>query len=337
MSHAPSPHYAARRRAALVSLVVGVGMLGGKWAAYLLTGSHAILSDALESVVHVVATAFALASIVLSGRPPSAKYPYGYGKIAYFSAGFEGGLIALAAVAILYEAIRGLIWGQELRRLDLGLVLIFLASAINLALGLMLVRQGRRTHSLILVADGQHVLTDAYTSFGVVAGVALVRMTGWNWLDGAVAIAVAVNILWTGYHLVREGVTGLMDRADFALLSRIVAALQAGRRPGWIDLHQLRAWQAGDRTFVDFHLVVPPHLTVVELHQINDDCHLLLRDLPGEATEVIIHFDPDRPDAPFDPHTPWTVESAVRTPGPPSNDQLPHPTAKETSQKAHSP
>jgi len=306
---------ASRRTAVLLSLGVGLAMLAGKWFAYVLTGSDAILSDALESIVHVMATGFASVSIVLSARPPDRKYPYGYGKIEFFSAGFEGAMIFLAALAILHQAGVGLLLGRELRQLDLGVLIILLASVANLALGLFLVRRGKRTGSLILEADGHHVLTDSWTSFGVVAGVALVLATGWSWLDGAVAIAVGLNILWAGSRLVRAGVAGLMDRADPAVLARIVAALQEGRRPGWIDLHQLRQWTAGDRTFVDFHLVVPEPWTVGQLHDTHDACRDLLRQALGPATEVIIHFDPDRPDlsgAAANP--PWTVAEAIRVP-----------------------
>jgi cation diffusion facilitator family transporter len=315
MNPASSPP-GSRRRAALLSLGVGLGMLVGKWFAYVMTGSDAILSDAMESVVHVAATGFAFVSILLSERPPDRKYPYGYGKIAFVSAGFEGAMILLAALAILYEAGRGLWFGRELRQLDRGVLIILLASAVNLALGLYLVRLGRRTGSLILEADGAHVLTDSWTSFGVVAGVLLVLWTGRTWLDGAVAIAVGLNILWTGGVLVRAGLSGLMDRADPALLARIVAALQEGRRPGWIDLHQLRQWTAGDRTFVDFHLVVPEAWTVGQLHDTHDACRDLLRKSLGPDTEVIIHFDPDRPELSSALEArPWTVSGAVRVPG----------------------
>ncbi|WP_435015929.1 cation diffusion facilitator family transporter [Tundrisphaera sp. TA3] len=309
------PDTSSRRWAALLSLGVGVLMLAGKWVAYLLTGSNAILSDALESVVHVAATAFAFASIVLNARPPDAAYPYGYGKISYFSAGFEGALIALAGAVIVYEAGDGLIHGAELTRLDAGMAIILAASVANLALGLYLLRAGKRSNSLILIADGHHVLADSYTSFGVVLGVGLVLATGLTWLDGVVALIVGVNILWTGYGLVREGFSGLMDRADPSLLDRIVSALQAGRQPGWIDIHLLRAWQAGDRTFVDFHLVVPEDWTVGLLHEANHACDDLLRAALGDAAEVNIHFDPDRPGA-YDARRPWTVATAIRQASP---------------------
>jgi cation diffusion facilitator family transporter len=303
------------RTAAVVSLVVGGVLLGAKWVAYWLTGSHAILSDALESIVNVAASGFALVSVVLSARPPDPKYPYGYGKIAYFSAGFEGGLIALAACAIVYEAVQGLVYGQALRQLDLGIGIIAVASLVNLALGLGLVRVGRRTQSLILTADGQHILADAYTSFGVVAGVGLVRLTGRQWLDGLVALLVGLNLLRTGYGLVREGIIGLMDRADPAMLGRVVEALQAERQPGWIDLHQLRAWQAGDRVFLDFHLVVPDHWTVSQVHDTHVRCREVLQRALGVPNEIIIHFDPERDDG-FDEESKraWTLPDAVRVP-----------------------
>ena len=294
MGYVPNPYSALRRRAALISLVVGVFMLCGKWTAYLVTGSHAILSDALESIVHIAATGFALLSIILSERPPDPKYPYGYGKITYFSAGFEGGLIALAALAIFYEAGQGLFQKLPLTRLDIGFSIILVASIVNLLLGLWLIQQGNESKSLVLVADGKHVLSDAYTSFGVVVGVALVWATNIRWLDSVVAILLGVNILWTGYQLVREAVLGLMDRADNGLLTTIISALQEVRPEGWLDIHQLRAWSAGDKTFVDFHLVVPLDWTVTRLHESHDLARTTIRNVLGPSTDIIIHFDPEQ-------------------------------------------
>ncbi|MDB5353352.1 MAG: putative Co/Zn/Cd cation transporter [Planctomycetota bacterium] len=308
-------NFSPGRRAALLSLVVGLAMLGGKWAAYLMTGSHAILSDALESIVHIAATGFALLSVILSERPPDPKYPYGYGKITYFSAGFEGGLIALAALAIFYEAVQGLILHEPLKRLGVGFVIILTASVVNLILGLWLIRLGKKTRSLILEADGKHVLADSYTSFGVVLGVALVGMTRIRWLDPLIAILVGVNILRTGYVLVQESIRGLMDRADPQLLQQIVAALQGVRHEGWLDVHQLRAWRAGDRTFVDFHLVVPGDWSVVRLHEAHDRARNILRETLGEPTDIIIHFDPEQARPPSKPPgSPWSLAEAVRVP-----------------------
>lgn len=304
------------RGGAVLSLVVGLALVAGKWGAYVLTGSHAILSDALESVVNVLAAGFALVCVLLSERPPDPKYPYGYGKIAYFSAGFEGGLIALAALAIFYESAQGFVRHEPLRRLDLGLSLVLASGLVSLALGRWLIGQGRRVGSLILEADGRHVQADAVTSLGVLVGVGLVRLTGWVWIDPAIALVVGLSLLGTGGRLAREAVTGLMGRADPELLTRIVTALEEARRPGWIDLHHLRAWQAGDRRFVDFHLVVPRTWTVVHLHEANDLCLEALRRALGEPTEIIIHFDPDRPELRDDlPGPPWTVATAVRIPG----------------------
>ncbi len=307
--------HALRKRAALISLSVGVILLAGKWAAYALTDSRAILSDALESIVNVAAAGFAFTSILLGSRPPDPKYPYGYGKIDYFSAGFEGGLILLASCMMIVEGVRGLWEGVVPHQLDLGLLIVVGASVANLVLGRWLVRLGRRTGSLVLEADGHHVLADAYTSFGVVAGVGLVRLTRLPWLDGLVAIVVALNILRTGWRLVRAGITGLMDRADPSLLTRIVVALQGARQGGWVDLHQLRAWQAGDRVFVDFHMVVPPSWSVGQLHEAINACRSAVREALGPACEVQIHFDPDTPhhaeQAPGR-EAPWTVDSATR-------------------------
>ena len=187
-----------RLGAGLVSLIVGSALLGAKYVAYRLTGSTAILSDAMESIVNVVAAIFALGGLVFAGRPADRSHPYGHGKIEFFSAAFEGGMIAFAAVIIVYEAGRSLLQGVEVRALDLGLLITAGAGLMNLALGGFLVRTGRRHHSLTLVADGQHVLSDFWTSLGVVIGLFLVRMTGLPWLDPLVAAVVGINLAWTG-------------------------------------------------------------------------------------------------------------------------------------------
>ncbi len=281
-----------RRNAALLSLVVGGAMFVMKTSAYFITGSAAILSDAMESVVHVLATSIAFYSIVLVGRPADREHPYGYGKVEYFSAGAEGLLIVLAAVAICYEAVGDLIKGPHLRALDLGAWVIGAAGVINFLLGWHLVRTGRKTNSLVLIADGKHVLTDSYTSIGVLAGVILVAITGLELRDPLVAIAVALNIVHTGYQLLSQSIRGLMNTSDPATLERIVEVVNRSRTRDMIDLHRLRAWSAGERRFIDFHLTLPSYLQLHRVHGIEDTLRRAISGAFEEQAEVMIHIDP---------------------------------------------
>jgi cation diffusion facilitator family transporter len=283
---------ALRKRAAVTSVVVGMLMLFMKTGAYVITNSAAVLSDALESVVHVIATLVALYSIILIGRPADSQHPYGYGKAEYFSAGLEGALIVIAAIAIIVEAVRDIISGSALRQLDLGVIVIASAGAINLVLGLYLVRTGKQTNSLAVVADGKHVLTDSYTSIGVVIGLLLVGLTGWTLLDPLFAIGVASNIIATGYRLVSESVRGLMNISDPETMQRVVDTLNRIRTPVMLDVHRLRGWKSGERLFIDFHLALPEDLRLRDLHDVQDHIHEALRDEFGGEVDVMIHFDP---------------------------------------------
>lgn len=278
-------------RAARLSLAVGFGQLILKVAAFALTGSAAILSDATESVVHQFAIGFALFSVYLSSRPPDRSHPYGHGRIEYFSAGFEGAMIVLAAVFIAYDAISKIIRGAQPTTLDLGATLIAASAAINLVLGLHLIRVGRRTGSLTLVADGQHILSDSLTSVAVVVGLVLVLVTGWTILDPVIALLVACNILYVGGRLIYKSVTGLMDAADLSLLSGIVQALESARKPGWIEVHRLRAHLMGGTRFIDLHLTVPRFWDVERTHETADELTRTLESAQS-ATELIAHLDP---------------------------------------------
>ena len=206
-----------------VSLAVGFLMLGTKVLAYGMTGSAAILSDAAESVVHVVAVSFAAYSLWLSRKPPDPTHHYGHEKIAFFSAGFEGAMIVLAAVYIVYASIHRLIAGPKLENLGAGALLVLVAGLINGALGGYLVWVGNKHQSLILEADGKHVLTDCWTSLGVIVGLGLTMLTGWLRFDPVVAILVALNILWMGSKLIRQSIGGLMDEVDPIVESQIRA------------------------------------------------------------------------------------------------------------------
>jgi len=316
----------ARIRAGRVSLVVGSAIFVGKLAAYLLTGSTAVLSDALESVVNVVAAALLLYSLAVAARPADHSHPYGHGKVEFFSAGVEGTLIAVAATLVLIEAGRSLWFGPSLRRIDLGLLLFTGLTAMNGALGLYLLQIGRRTHSLALHADGLHILTDVVTSLGILAGLSAVWLTGWAVLDPLVAIAVALNILRTGWTLLRAAVGGLMDEADDELLRSMAQALEEKRASWMIDVHSLRAWRSGAFQHVDLHVTVPRYYDAERLHHIDGEVTDQLLAAVGRAGDVIVHFDPCRPRecpgcgvpdcpvraSPFRRRDPLTLERATR-------------------------
>ena len=282
----------ARLRAVVISLAVSVVLLAAKYQAYRLTGSTAILSDALESIVNVVAAVFAIGALIFAGRPADRNHPYGHGKMEFMSAAFEGGLIAFAALVIVYEVVVSLTHGVELRALDVGLAIVLGAGLVNLALGYYLVRAGRRYDSLTLLADGRHVLADFYTSAGVVVGLLLVRITGLAWLDPLVAAVVALNLMWTGVRLIRQASAGLLDEEDPALLDRLLQVLQPHLGQGVIRIHHLRAIRAGRFHHVDAHLVVPEFWSVERSHELAEDVgERVVKEL-GVEGEMTLHTDP---------------------------------------------
>lgn len=305
----------ARRRAATLSLVVGVAILGLKMTAWVMTGSATILSDALESVVHVIATAFMFGFFIWSQRPPDDDHPYGHGSAAHLSIGFEGGMILLAGLAVLWQAGNALWSGRQPEDLGWGLGLVGAAAAINLVLGLYLIRTGRRTRSEILVADGQHVLSDVWTSTGVVVGVGVmvfIPVGPWRgWIDGGLAVILAGIIIGTAVMLIRKAISGIMDEADQAKIHTVVAALAEIREPEWLDVHNLRLRSAGDRVFVDFHMTVPGNWSIERAHQSMDriEEHVLAK-LQAEGT-VLVHL--DYPHLHGDP-TPIPPEQWLATP-----------------------
>ena len=279
-----------KKKAALISLFVGFGMFAAKISAYLITGSSAIFSDAAESVVHVIATSMALYSIILSSRPPDKSHLYGHGNIEYFSAGIEGFLIVLAALTIIYTSAEDIILGAKPDKLGTGTLIIGIAGAINLFLGFYLIKKGKQTNSLALVADGKHVLTDSYTSIGVIIGLILVMFTDFYLLDPLFAIAVAINILYTGYKLVRESIGGLMNETDPETLQKIIDLFLRMRKNFWIDLHHLRFWRSAEKVFIDFHLTIPYYFDIKTSHLEEEDVVDELNKIFPEA-QVRIHFD----------------------------------------------
>ncbi|HNQ89937.1 MAG TPA: cation diffusion facilitator family transporter [Verrucomicrobiota bacterium] len=270
-SAASEPAAEANRRALrfamTLSLVIGCLLLLIKWGAYLLTGSSAILSDAAESVVHVAAVAFAFYSLRLSHRPADASHLYGHTKIAFFSAGFEGAMIILAALYIIYQSIQKWIVGLHLENLGLGTLLTILAAVVNGGLGAYLLWMGKRRQSLILCANGRHVLTDVWTSLAAVVGLLLVQITGWLPWDPICGLAMAVNILVSGAGLVRSASAGLMDSADPEVGRRLTALLDRITAERNVTYHQLRHRNIGDAHWIELHLLFPEGISLAEAHR----------------------------------------------------------------------
>lgn len=274
-----------------LSLFVGVLMLVGKSAAYLLTGSSAILADTAESVVHVVAIAFAAFSLRLSTKPAAPTFLYGYERISFFSAGFEGAMIVLAAFAIIVTSVRQWLEGLRLENLGAGTLLVLAAALINAVLGWYLLRTGRRVNSLILEANGKHVLTDSWTSFGVILALVLVLLTRWLPFDPLIAIAVALNILWSGGHLIWRSAQGLLDYSDPNAGREIREKLDAICAELGVAYHGLRFRTTGYRQLIEVHLLFPRDTSVGDAHRLATAVEERLpSELPMPA-EVVTHLE----------------------------------------------
>ncbi len=260
---------------AWLSIGAAVLTIGMKSAAYLLTGSVGLLSDALESVVNLVAAILALIALTAAAKPADERHHFGHGKAEYLSAGAEGVMIVVAAGLIVYTAIERLINPRPLEELGIGLAVTLLATAINGAVGLALLRQGRRHRSMTLVADGKHLMTDVYTSVGVIVGVGLVAVTGWLPLDSLVALAVGANILWTGFVLIRGAGRGLLDHAlPDEDSERVVGVLRGfvDRYPaGELEFHGLQTRESGRDQFVSVHVLVPGAWSVARAHDLVEE------------------------------------------------------------------
>jgi cation diffusion facilitator family transporter len=289
----------------LTAFVVGIGLMVMKFLGYWITGSSAILSDALESIINVVASGFGLGSIVFSAKPADDSHPYGHGKIEFFSAGFEGALIICAAVGIFFEGIKQILYPQDLPNLERGIFFLVIAGLGNLALGLALLRVSKRTKSLVLEADGKHLLTDVYTSGAVLIGVAVVYFTGWFRFDGMVACFAGANIIFWGVKLLRQAIRGLMHASDPELLDEICEILSRHKKDLWIDVHRLRAWRAGKQVHVDFHLVLPREVPLEVAHREVKQLEIVFAENFGGNAEILIHLDPCAdPECPVCNHDP---------------------------------
>ena len=291
----PGSHAHSLTRWAWLSIGAAVLTIGMKSAAYLLTGSVGLLSDALESVVNLVAAVLALIALTAAAKPADERHHFGHGKAEYLSAGAEGVMIVVAAGLIVYTAIERLINPRPLEELGIGLAVTLAATVINGVVGLLLLRQGRRHRSMTLVADGKHLMTDVYTSIGVIVGVGLVAVTGWLPLDSLVALAVGANILWTGFILIRNSGRGLLDHAlPGEETDRVLAVLRSfvDRYPaGELEFHGLQTRESGRDRFVSVHVLVPGSWSVSRAHDLVEDVEAAVRDALPDA-QVHTHLEP---------------------------------------------
>lgn len=279
-------------RVAAFSIVVAFATMAIKYLAYVKTGSVALYSDALESIVNVVTAVVALTMIRISRRPADRRHQFGHHKAEYLSAVIEGVLIVIAALAILKEAYVALLTPRTLTDVPIGLLISAVAMALNGAWAAFLIRWGGRQKSPALVADGWHLLTDVVTSAGVLVGLGLAAMTGWSVLDPLLAAVVALNILWAGWRVMRSSMSGLLDEAVAGEIAQRIRNVIKSNADGALEAHDIRTRSAGPATFIEFHLVVPAAMTVLEAHRICDRLERAIeREIDG--AEVLIHVEPE--------------------------------------------
>jgi len=271
--------------------VVSVLLLSIKFLAYYTTHSVSILTDALESIVNVVAGLIGLYSLYVAAKPRDKDHPYGHGKAEFLSAAVEGTLIGSAGAIILYKSIQTLINPVKLQQIDYGIWLVAATALVNYVMGYFCLKTGKRNNSLALISSGRHLQSDTLSTVGIIAGLILLYFTNLNWIDSVVAILFGVIIIITGYRILRKSIAGIMDEADTGLLSRFVEVLNSSRRENWIDLHNLRVIKYGSILHVDCHLTVPWYLNVHEAHREIDALAGLVRKEFGESLELFVHSD----------------------------------------------
>lgn len=312
-------------RLQLMVTIIGVVLFIVKLVAWQLTRSVSILTDALESTVNVVAGLISLYSLYIAAKPRDEDHPYGHGKAEFVSAAVEGSLISIAGLLIIYKSILTLNGASTLEKLDSGIILVMITAAANYALGMTLVKAGKKNHSLALIASGKHLQTDTYSTLGIVAGLTLIYFTGWNILDPIIAIGFALFIMYTGYTIIRSSIEGIMDKADMDLLKQLVDFLNGHRRDNWIDLHNVRIIKFGSVLHLDAHLTVPWYLNVHQAHDEVDELSRIIRQEFGESLELFIHTDGcldfscticSKTDCtvrqhPFRERVDWTVENII--------------------------
>jgi len=262
-----------------------------KFVAYYLTHSVSILTDALESIVNVVAGFIGLYSLYIAAKPRDANHPYGHGKAEFISAAVEGTLVLSAGAVVIYSAVRNLFLPQAIHQIESGIYLIAGTAVANWILGYISLHQGKRNNSLALMASGKHLQTDTYSTAAIIVGLLLISLTKKLWIDSAIAIAFGSFIIYTGYKIIRSSLAGIMDEADMILLDKMVDLLNKNRQENWIDLHNLRVIKYGNVLHLDCHLTVPWYLNVHQAHKEIDNLASLIRKDFGESLELFVHSD----------------------------------------------
>ncbi|MEP7127649.1 MAG: cation diffusion facilitator family transporter [Chitinophagales bacterium] len=272
-------------------MAIGIVLLIAKFVAYLLTHSNAILTDALESIVNVVAGGIGLYSLNLSAKPRDSDHPYGHGKIEYISASIEGTMVLFAGCIIIGKSIYSFFYPQPLHDLNTGIVIILVTAVVNFGLGMLCIRQGKRSGSLALSGSGTHLQSDAYSTLGIIAALIMIHLTGLKIFDNIIAIAMGIFICFTGYQVLRKAIAGIMDEADYDLLRKIILQLNNERRDEWVDLHNMRVIKYGNVVHIDCHLTLPWYINVRAAHeQVSSVDETVKKDLENPV-ELFIHTD----------------------------------------------
>jgi len=271
--------------------IVGIILFLVKLYAWYQTNSVAILTDALESTINVIAGLIGLYSLYLSSLPKDHNHPYGHGKVEFISASIEGALITIAGVVIVYEAVSELQNPKTIEKLDLGLILVSLTAVINYVLGFYAIKKGKKNNSLALIASGKHLQTDTYSTIGIIIGLIILYFTEISWIDSVTALIFAGFIIYTGYKIVRESISGIMDETDELLLKEVVDYLSEERRENWIDLHNLRIIKYGSTLHFDCHMTVPWYFNIEEGHKEVDALEDAVKNHFGDRIELFVHLD----------------------------------------------
>lgn len=306
-----------------VVLLVGFLLMCVKFFAWYLTHSNAILTDAIESIVNIIAGSFALYSVYYAAAPKDKNHPYGHGKIEFLSAGFEGGMIIIAGAGMIAKAIVAFLRKEGVQEADAGAYLSAFAGIVNYIMGTYLIQKGKKYQSSLMIADGKHLISDTISSIGLVAGLLLIYFTGLSWIDSVATLLFGIFIIYTGIKLVKESVTNLLDEADLEKLEQLVEMLNKNRRQKWIDIHNLRVLKYGSQLHVDCHLTLPWYDTLEESHKEVSLVEKMVKENMENEIEFFIHADPCIPtscpichvspcpvrQAPFTKEIPWTVDN----------------------------